>query len=328
MTDPVHIVLGADDRFAMPLAVAASSAVRHLGPGRSAVVHVLDAGLTARNRARVERAVATATAAARVRWIVPDAERLRTLPAPEGTALNWTAYLRLLAPSLLPADLHRVIYLDADVVVCDDLGPLWDLPAGDAPAFGVQDYWIPTVSSEGGLGSAAEAVGLDPDTPYCNSGVLVLNVDVWRRERIAEQAFDYLARFRDQIALADQDAINAVVGARWHLLEPRWNVTLSSLSGYGLRNGLAPAEAAEAQDRLRASPGILHYTSRTKPWHFGRDADGLAHLYFHTRERDAFWRALRASRWHSPLRHSAWTAARRAWLTAAYKLPRRLGLRT
>ena len=35
-------------------------------------------------------------------------------------------YYRLLAPRLLPASLHRVLYLDPDILVINPLTPLWE----------------------------------------------------------------------------------------------------------------------------------------------------------------------------------------------------------
>ena len=35
-------------------------------------------------------------------------------------------YYRLLAPHLLPQDLHRVLYLDPDILVINSLTPLWE----------------------------------------------------------------------------------------------------------------------------------------------------------------------------------------------------------
>ena len=43
--EPLVIVSAGDDRFAMPLAVALSSALRHLDPHRDALVFILDDGI-------------------------------------------------------------------------------------------------------------------------------------------------------------------------------------------------------------------------------------------------------------------------------------------
>ena len=52
--------------------------------------------------------------------------------------LTKDTYLRFLAPEILPDGVSRVIYLDSDLVVLDDIGGLWDIdlagnPLGAAP---------------------------------------------------------------------------------------------------------------------------------------------------------------------------------------------------
>ena len=55
----------------------------------------------------------------------PDREEIKDL----GTShhITHTAYFRLLAARLLPDTIDKVIYLDSDVLVKDDLMELWDL---------------------------------------------------------------------------------------------------------------------------------------------------------------------------------------------------------
>ena len=321
MRPPVRIACGADDRFALPMAVTLSSALRSLGPGRRAEVHVFDGGISGTNRSRISDVVRRTERAAGLHWTVPDVSVLEGVRTTR--AINAAAYLRLLLPSALPDHLERVIYLDSDTVVRRDLGHLFDHPFEGHSTLGVRDYYTPTVTSVGGLDERAAQFGIPPDAPYCNSGVLVLNLPVWRAERLAEQAFEYTRSFRDVMNRNDQEAINAVVAGGWGLLDPRWNVTLSSVGSYE-RKETAPENIA--RECLRSDPWIIHYTSPAKPWHYGAGLDGRRVLYYQSRERDLFLDALRESGWFSSTQYRVWAGSRRAWLASTYKLPRRLHL--
>ena len=53
------------------------------------------------------------------------------------------SYLRLLFPALAPAEIERVLYLEADVPVMDDLGAVWRREPEGRPVAGVRDYLVP-----------------------------------------------------------------------------------------------------------------------------------------------------------------------------------------
>ena len=48
-------------------------------------------------------------------------------------------YYRLLAADLLPQDVHKVLYLDCDIVVVGDVKPLWNVDLSGKAMAGVRD---------------------------------------------------------------------------------------------------------------------------------------------------------------------------------------------
>ena len=118
--DSLNLVFAADDNYAMPLAVAIRSALERLH-GTAPRVFILDIGMSGYNRRRV----LTSWTGLSIQpvWI-PLAEahlrQLSRLPASSfsGTQhISHSAYARLMLGELMPRDIHRVIYLDCDILV-------------------------------------------------------------------------------------------------------------------------------------------------------------------------------------------------------------------
>lgn len=245
------VVFCVDRGYRLPLAVAVGSLAEHHTSG-DLTIYVIHDGFDADDRALVDAVSGTH----HLRWIDADLTGLNRAHLPEH--LPRAALFRLVAPALLPDDVERIVYLDADLIVTDDLHELLTAPLGDAALGAVRDAWIEVAGSPHGppfseLGMAAEA-------PYLNSGVLVIDVARWKDEQIADQCLDRLAQHR--LPYADQCALNAVFEGAWAELPPRWNV--QTATGTAASHDTDLIRLLAVQDAL-ASPAIVHFTGR-KPW--------------------------------------------------------------
>lgn len=140
--------------------------------------------------------------------------------------------------------------------------------------------------------SVYRSLGLAPDAPYFNTGVLLMNLPLWRDERLGSQIIDYLARERDSIRHADQDGINAVLAGRILELDAHWNVgALETFYG----SWEASPFCRELYEDLIAHPKILHFNTPDKPWH-AACRHPKKDLFFHYVDRTAWsaWRPLTA----------------------------------
>ena len=260
-TDPITVACAADDRFAMPLAVTLRSALDTLSETHRLEVHVLDGGIRAENRKRLARTLESPRA--RLYFVTPPRDahpelrhRGRFAPA---------AFYRLLVDRLLPNSVSRAIYLDADLVVAADLARLWAEPLRGLPLLAARDAGAPTVSSPRGLLNHRE-LGLAPDLPYFNSGVLSLDLARWRQEGISEQLLRYLATHAGVIRWPDQDTLNAVLAGRWGEIDPRWNQIPQIWEPVAGDTDPFPPSLRE---RVIRDPWIVHYSTWSKPWHWG-----------------------------------------------------------
>jgi lipopolysaccharide biosynthesis glycosyltransferase len=259
---PRHFAFAGDGDYSIQLATAVSGLLSTLrGDPRPVELWILDVGLAADARARVESVVAARSGVdVTLHWVPVPASALAGLE-PEGHFTSAT-YGRLLLPTLLPDDVVNVVCLDSDLVVLGDVSPLTDLPLGETPAAAVQDFVVETVGSErsaiSGLSSRA------PEDPYFNAGVLVINAPVWRQLALSERVFDF-ARRHAPLPYADQDALNAVL-EDWRELPVEWNVQSRIF-------WLDRAAETELVRRLRASREailrraiVIHFSGPSKPW--------------------------------------------------------------
>jgi lipopolysaccharide biosynthesis glycosyltransferase len=256
---PITLACAADDRFAMPLAVTLRSALDALSEPHRLEVHVLDGGIRRDNRVRLARSL--------------DSPRLRlhfTTPPPDALGeirpnrrFPAAAFYRLRVAELLPDSLARAIYLDADLVVVSDLARLWAEPFRGLPLLAVRDAGAPTVASPRGLRNHRE-LGLAPDQPYFNSGVLSIDLARWRQEKISEQLLRYLVTHADVVRWPDQDTLNAVLAGRFGELDPRWNQIPQV---WEPATGDGDPFPAWLRERVIRDPWIVHYSTWSKPWH-------------------------------------------------------------
>lgn len=126
---PVVIVTAANACFARSMCVAVHSALKHVPAERDVILYVLDDGIRPEDRARTLRVLHAARSNLTIEWIDPDLSLIEGLKKPEWHTR--TTYLRFLIEYIVPAEHERVLYLDSDVVVQDDITKLWEFEMGD-----------------------------------------------------------------------------------------------------------------------------------------------------------------------------------------------------
>ena len=150
-------------------------------------------------------------------WVDSLVERVANFPN-TWPIITRATYARIYIPEVLP-DVERALYLDCDVLARRNVGELfhaemngyWALASPDVQApfvpFGVPNW---------------HAAGRSAGDLNFNAGVLLMDLDAWRREGLTESLLRYLTDGR-HLRAQDQEAINAVLGCRIGEMDPRWN---------------------------------------------------------------------------------------------------------
>ena len=103
-------------------------------------------------------------------------------------------FYRLISPLFIPID--RIIYLDSDVLIFDDLQEMYDLPFDNNYILGFLDV----------LNDGVDYLGLISDK-YINAGVLLFNLDKIRKDNKCFEML-YMAKNNKNLRNNDQTIIN------------------------------------------------------------------------------------------------------------------------
>ena len=164
------------------------------------------------------------------------------------------------------------------MILGDDIGLLHDMDLHGYPVGACRHCWL--TDGHAGL----ERSGHLRDT-YFTSGVMVLDLDRWRAERIGPTALALAAS--EGFMFNDQDALNVVLESRWRQFPHRWNVMYLHMDPVLVRDELlrsSPDVFSEADlDAMEKNPGVMHFgipialdpsvvlaagTAFSKPWSY------------------------------------------------------------
>ncbi len=207
--EPIVIACAADDRYVQPLAVMLQSVLTNMSSDRTITAYIIDGGIEPGHKQALAKSWHRPRAS--INWLPARASSFSGLPL--WGRMPVATYYKLLVPELLPAALHRVIWLDCDLVVNGDLAQLWDRDLAGRHALAVQDPAVPFVSSRNGV-AHHQQLGLPSDAKYFNAGVMVVNLDLWRRDDIPRHVLEYLRRHGDAVVFLDQEGLNAVLAGK------------------------------------------------------------------------------------------------------------------
>jgi lipopolysaccharide biosynthesis glycosyltransferase len=263
----ISIVCCADDNYSMPLAVTVRSAIENLDPAKNLILYIVDGGIKPKNKEKIERSLPQDKCT--IKWISNPSERFkgfRTIGASnQQSHITLATYYRLLLDELLPTDCDKVIYLDCDLLVLEDLSKLWEVDVSPYHAMGTQHVLFPYTSSLPWVKTD------DPinDQPYVTPGVMLVNLQRWREDAIAKQCIEYLRDNVDNLRYNDADVTNAVLSGKWGIIDHRWNqevcVHIRSFDNWE-DSPFTHTLTKEEYKELTLFPYITHFSSDSKPW--------------------------------------------------------------
>jgi lipopolysaccharide biosynthesis glycosyltransferase len=273
--EPIVIVTACDDNYVRGAAAAVRSAIDSLPTKSQVRVFVLDGGIQESSKEKLLRSWRRDRC--EVAWLCPDAGLIQGLPVSE--YINLSTYLRLLMAELLPAEIDRAIYLDADTIVVRCLNELWSVRLEGAYCAAVQDVFHPVLDPALALERPTHSMicpnvdprpisnyrelGLSFDAPYFNAGMMLANIERWRQEQIGRRALACLRDNEGSVRYWDQYALNVLFSGQWKILDPRWN---QNSQVFRLPDWKLSHYSEGEYNQVRTDPWIVHFDYRPKPW--------------------------------------------------------------
>jgi lipopolysaccharide biosynthesis glycosyltransferase len=239
----INIAFGFDDRYVKYAAAAVKSVLEtHNFDGGRISFYFLSLGKICRENKNkfIEslNAAAKNPAGFEINFIEIQSKEFEGLPS--NKTLTAATYLRLLLSQILPQTVDKIIYLDCDLIVNNDIRNLWDIDITDYCLAAVKDY-----------DSSKNSILTAEKKNYFNAGVLFLNLKALR-------SFDFYNKWKNfiqqpknltKLYMFDQDILNVVI--------PENKVLLISK-----KYNVMPLYALEIE---RKNAIIIHFPG-FKPW--------------------------------------------------------------
>ena len=178
-------------------------------------------------------------------------------------------YYRVLAARILPPDLDRILYLDPDMIVTDSLLDFYQMPLEGIYFAGAQDRWLNYPHNL----AYRERVGFHDRQKYINSGVLLIHLELLRKEQDVAALYQKAASEGANWRFPDQDLINTLYEDQIAVVDDRYNLNANILwAKEWLVYSLAPFLP-------NVRPAVIHFPGLRKPWR-GRYAGNLYGQYW------------------------------------------------
>lgn len=176
---------------------------------------------------------------------------------PNTIAIN--AYARLFLSSLVSPDIDKIIYVDVDAINVRPLNELWSMDISNYSVCGVLD----DVELK-----AKTKIGLKENSPYINSGFLLINLDYWRKYHFEDQFIRFLRQHNGNVFHHDQGIINAVCNSSFKILHPKYNVMTNFFMKSYSSSCPSPFYSTKDLTEAKESPAFIHFTPGVvnRPW--------------------------------------------------------------
>lgn len=234
---PINLVFCIDEKFSFPLGILIQSLIEtSTKPLR---LHILCSSLSESNQTRLASYISEGVS---VDFYQVDSQMLGALTVSEcfSERLSVATYFRFLLTSFIPADIDRVLFLDADMLALQNVAPIFDIELGNAFAAVVEDAkltelkrWLPLELASG---------------YYFNAGMMLIDMKKWRCQGISELCIQE-ALNHPEWEYNDQDVLNVVLDGKVKLVSPVWNL-----------------QSFSVQQNTNFQPVLVHYTGSEKPW--------------------------------------------------------------
>jgi len=219
----ISIVTVCDSHYLVLLAALVESIKVNHHSNESIDFYIVYDNIISKKRVLFEKSLLNSTI--RIIWIkMADAIPSAIAVPSDNSSFPINIYMRIFIPYFIPAQLRKVLYLDVDMIVLEDISKLWVTDLKDYPVAAVLDMRVKDFKNAwGGIRNFKE-LGLDGEAPYFNTGLLLINVDQWRALNVSDTFIECVRENKKFLNYPDQYGLNVVLSRNWLQLDRRWNL--------------------------------------------------------------------------------------------------------
>lgn len=245
----LHFAFCVNDSYARYISVPIKSILEN-HRDRDISIHVLTDYICWNNRKILNEIIRNYNRTTLYIYEIDDTD-LRDLEAGHWTKYAW---YRILIPNILPKDIKKVLYLDADTLVVSDLSSVFSIDMGEKSIAAVEDIYSNSKETYNRL-------GYDSSKKYICTGVMLMNLDFWRKNLLPAKIVSWAKYNSDSIVAADQDAINYICRESKILLPLRFDI----FNAFLLSDAYLQMPYLNQVKDCITNPAIIHYSGYA-PW--------------------------------------------------------------
>ena len=218
---PIVIVVACDNHY-MPLLAALIKSIE-VNHHTEEHIHffILDDGISQRNKIKLTGSVSPRVFT--IHWVAKDKVIPDGMSIPyDNSSYPLIIHMRMFIPYFIPPEYEKVIYMDVDMIVNDDISKLWNTDLKEFIIAAVIDVRIRKFDSPNAVQNYIQ-LGFDADTKYFNSGLMLMNTRSWREKNLTPKVFECIEENRKYANLPDQYGLNVIFANAWLEIDTKWS---------------------------------------------------------------------------------------------------------
>ena len=258
----MNIIYTLNDKFVPQVAAGITSVCENNKTCRYIKFYIISAGISKKNKNELNRLVKNYK---RIIEII-ELDNLETYFDFEFDTNGWNPIVlsRLLIDKLIPDKIDKILYLDGDTIVRGNIEKFYNTNLKDK-IIGMSIE--PTIDKK-------RIAGLNMGKyPYCNAGVLLIDMNNWKKYEAGKKVIDFLAINDGKLFANDQDAINGALKEKILIVSPKYNYynIFDQYSYRFLKKIMSPIKYIDKDVfyEARKDPSIIHYLGEERPWRKG-----------------------------------------------------------
>lgn len=208
----ITIVVASDNLYAVMVAVLIKSIEINHKTKELISFYIIDDGISKSNKRKLQSSVNPAMTT--LYWIKSsDLIPLEIKMPSDQSSLPNTTYLRIFAPYATNPNCKKLIYMDVDMLLYDDISKLYNVDINDNVLAAIQD--TQEVFSASFAIPNYKDLGIPGETKYFNAGLMLIDCEKWIKNEISFKVMKCLHDNLKHVFYADQYGLNVVLNNKW-----------------------------------------------------------------------------------------------------------------